>query len=173
MRKKRNAENESIAIEICHSDVHLAVVRNQDDRINIHTQSLRWRKEAQTLYCDTGAAELEAAIRTLVEQNHLENKSIYAALSGDYCVTRVVSGTEERVDRELDQLESRSTLYLSLGPGRKAVGGAIRQIDARHQHALLSVVNHKTLDILLGISESLHLEFELVEPLPGGIGRWV
>lgn len=172
-KKKRGGDNAYFALEICHSDVHLAVCREQDGRLNVHTQSLRWRQQAATLYCETGAAELEAAIRTLAEQNGLENERVYATLSGDYCVTRVVTGTEERVDKELDQLETRSTLYLTLGPGRKAVGGAIRQIDARHQHALLSVVNQKTLDLLLNISDSLQLEFELIEPSLSAVARFV
>ena len=79
--------------------------------------------------------------------------------------------TEERVDQELEDLEERSALYLSLGPGQKALGGTIRQTDAKHQHALLSVVNQKTLELLMELAQQADVELRIIEPSLSALSR--
>ena len=129
--------------------------------------------EATTLHSDLGKTELMAALKRLDAEFNLSDASLYACLNGDYCVTRVVAGETERVQTQLRYLEQRSDLYLSLGHGKKTVGGSVRQIDARHEHALLTVVNQKTVDALMEISTRLGLRFTCVEPSLVALSRFV
>ncbi|MEX0643429.1 MAG: PilN domain-containing protein, partial [Pirellulales bacterium] len=68
------------------------------------------------------------------------------------------------VRREFAELEERSLRYLTLGPGRKALAGNIQQLDARHQYALLTVANQKTLDLLMKIADTVGVQIEAIEP---------
>ena len=94
----------------------------------------------------------------------LQHFPIHVTIGGEYCVTRAVTGTENEVQQELEQLKARSGLYLSLGHGKKITASSIRQLDARHRHALMTVVNDKSFDILLEIEKRLGLEFDRIEP---------
>ena len=85
------------------------------------------------------------------------------AISSTLCVNRPTSGPTTKVEEEIDTLESRSQLYLSLGPGPKTTAVGRKQIDARHEHALVTVTNEQTLDLLVGAAESAGLVVDVVE----------
>ncbi|HEX4413135.1 MAG TPA: PilN domain-containing protein [Lacipirellulaceae bacterium] len=166
--RRRQAENRCAIIEVCRSMLHLAVVvRNTSaeggpDRII--TRSLRWRKDATSLNTDQGIHELTEAFRTLTSEERLSGARIRVALSGEFCVTRVITGPTDDVRREFAELEERSLRYLTLGPGPKALAGSTQQLDARHQHALLAVSNQRTLDHLMQVSDAVGLQIESIEP---------
>jgi hypothetical protein len=107
---------------------------------------------------------LTAALKALVAAEKLTGAMVRFSLSGEFCVTRVLTGTADRVRRELKQLEDRSQRYLTLGTGEKALAGSIRQIDARHQHALLTVTNQKTLETLMHVATTVGIKIDRVEP---------
>ena len=130
----------------------------------IRTRSIQWRHESSTLASENGQAELLSALKPLVAQERLHGNSICISLSGDFCVTRVITGTIDRVKREMAQLEERSSLYLSLGTGAKVLAASVRQVDARHEHALLTVVNQRVLDALVSVTTALGLKIDLIEP---------
>lgn len=165
---KANKKNgrRTIAIEICHTAIDLAVLEQSRDgkATTVRTRSIVWREESRTLYGEQGLRELSAALKTLIAKERLTGCKAQVALSGDYCVTRVVAGGADRVRSEMRQLEERSNLYLSLGPGAKSVAGAVRQIDVRHQQAWLSATNKKTLDVILKAAEAASIEVDVVEP---------
>ncbi len=128
------------------------------------TRSIRWRNEATSLNTEQGIEELTAAFRTLVTEERLAGAKVRIALSGEFCVTRVITGATDEVRREFAELEERSLRYLTLGPGAKALAGNTQQLDARHQHALLAVANQRTLDHLIQIAEAVGLQIECIEP---------
>lgn len=165
---KSNHKNgrRTIAIEICRTDLVVAILETSRDgrSIDVCTKEVQWRHESNTLHSEQGQHELGAALKALASKEKLNGCKVSIALSGDYSVTRVVAGGAERVRHELKQLEERSSLYLSLGPGAKTVAGAVRQIDVRHQHAWLSATNKKTLDAVLRAAEVASLEVDVVEP---------
>lgn len=173
MKRNRKQKLGAIALEVCPSQLRLAIFKPHAEFVSVTTQSVRWREAAVNLHTNQGAIELRDAFRSLIEEHGLEGQRIYVTLNGDYCVTRVVTGTEERVNRELNDLEDRSALYLSLGPGVKALGGTIRQIDARHQHAMLSVVNEKTLNVLVDIADQVGVELISIEPSLASLARLI
>jgi hypothetical protein len=166
--RRRLAENRWAIIEVCRSMLHLALVvrgnSGDEEHDKVITRSVRWRTEATSLNSDLGVAELTEAFRSLVADERLAGASVAIALGGEFCVTRVITGSTEDVRREYAELEERSLRYLTLGPGPKALAGNTTQLDARHQHALLAVANQRTLDQLLHITESVGMHLETIEP---------
>jgi Tfp pilus assembly protein PilN len=164
--RRRGSETRNAAFEVCRSHLHLALVvrGNEGEPAKVITHSLRWRNEATTLYSEIGAKELAAAFRTLVAEERLAGVTAHIALSGEFCVTRVVTGSTEDVRRECHELEERSHRYLTLGPGPKVLASSVEQLDARHEHALLTVANQRALDVLVDITDSLGLHVDTIEP---------
>lgn len=154
-----------LAVEICYCDLHLARAQEvEPGRFVVECRSIKWREYAPSLLTQQGKDELIAAFKTVLAEWGISGGTIALALNGDFCVTRVVVGSNEFVETETTNVESRSKLYLALGHGRKVTARSIRKIDGRHQHALLSVVNARTLDIILDIATAVGMQLELVEP---------
>ncbi len=166
--RRRQSEGRCAIFEVCRSMLHLALVvrGNGADKAGdrIVTRSIRWRKEASSLHTEQGVRELTDAIRAMVSEGRLSGAKVRIALSGEYCVTRVITGPTDDVRREFAELEERSLRYLTLGPGPKALAGNTQQLDARHQHALLAVANQRTLDHLMQIAAAVGLQIESIEP---------
>jgi Tfp pilus assembly protein PilN len=165
MKRKTRHNGRYAAVEIGHTHLRAAVLDGPPGAAaTVHVREYRWRNEAVSLNTDAGRDELEAALRTANAELGLGSAEIYLCIGGDFCVTRVVAGTEEKVKAEIAGLEKRSRLYLSLGQGPKALSGSVQQVDARHQHALLTVVNHRTLDTLLAVARTIGLKIACIEP---------
>lgn len=164
--RRRPSENRCAAFELCRSTLQLALVVAGDGAKNdrVITRSIRWRHEAPSLHTEVGARELAAAFKALVAEERLSGATTRIALNGEFCVTRVVTGSSEKVRRELDELIGRSNQYLLLGAGEKVTAESIQPLDARHEHALLSVANQNTLQLLVNISDSTGLKTAVIEP---------
>jgi Tfp pilus assembly protein PilN len=171
--RRRPSENRYAAFELCRSTLHLALVvfgdGSEPDRLV--TRSIRWRNEATSLDSEDGARELTAAFRKLVAEERLTGLTARIVLNGEFCVTRVVTGSSEKVQRELGELEERSGQYLMLGPGKKVSAQSSEQLDARHEHALLSVTNQSTLQLLMNIASSTGIKLDVIEPSLVALGR--
>lgn len=146
--------------------------RNEAGAWRIAGCSIRWRREAASLQSEEARSELAAAFRE-VKSRFPGFAEADAALSGDFCVTRVFAGSNEEVRHEMEQIESRSSLYLSLGRGPKALGGSVQAIDARHQHAQLTVVNQRTLNVILDAAADADLRIASLEPCLAACSRLV
>ena len=163
--KKNTAGVRLATMELNAATLNVCVRQTRaDGQASVQTLSLPWRRSATSLHSEQGAAELTEALKQVASDFRLQGAETWISLAGDYCVTRVVTGSEEHVRHELAELEARSELYISLGHGPKALAGSVRQIDARQRHALLSVVNQKTLDILSHAAEQAGLKLERIEP---------
>ncbi len=165
-RKRRNSAHAAVAIEIRHASLVMALFEppGKDSRQRVRTRSIRWRHEAHSLRSEEGQQELLAALRTLVDEEGLAGATVGFTLSGEYCITRVVTGNADRVRQELAALEERKDLYLLLGPDHKTSARYIHELDARHQHALLAVAGGKTLEIVLQTAAAVGLKVGFVEP---------
>ncbi|MCH8922963.1 MAG: PilN domain-containing protein [Planctomycetes bacterium] len=173
MKTKRSTHSRStVGIEICRSHLHLArLIAGQPTLVR--TRSVRWRHDAASMLSDQGERELRAGMKAIVSQEKLHGQRVSLAFNGDFCVTRVLTGSADEVRRELAQLEERSSLYLSLGTGPKALAASVRQIDVRHQHALLTVANKKTLETIVSAVNQLGIEIDTIEPSLVALSRCV
>lgn len=181
VERRRQADNRYAAIEVCRSTLHLAILIRGDatEPDRVVTRSICWRHDSASLNTEEGVRELQAAFHTLVTEERLAGATARIALNGEFCVTRVVTGSSEQVRHELSELEDRSNHYLLLGTGPKTIARCNEQLDARHEHALLSVANQTTLQLLVDIAESAGMKLDVIEPslvalsraqarLPGG-----
>lgn len=164
--RRRQSDARHAVFEVCRSTLNLALVIRQPAGApdKVVTRTVRWRKEASSLHSERGVQELTDSFRTLVADERLAGAQVRIALGGEFCVTRVVTGPTDDVRREFAELEERSLRYLTLGPGRKALAGNVQALDARHQYAMLTVANQKTLDLLMKIAETVGVQIEAIEP---------
>ena len=172
-RSAKNHPGSVTAIEVRHSSLAMARMEpiREDGTRGIHTTLVPWRSESRSLQSDQGMRELNAGMKTLVAREKLAGTKVALTLTGDYCVTRTVTGATEHVRRELAMIEERSEMYLSLGTGPKSVATSIHNLDARHQHAVLTIANSNTLDTVLKAAGDAGLEVDLVEPSLVGLCR--
>lgn len=163
--RRRHAENRSLSIELCHSVLRVALVVDEenDEPPQLTTRTVRWRDEASNLRCEQGKAELTAALKSIVSKDRLSGCRVSFAISSTLCVNRATSGATTRVEEEIASFEERSQLYLSLGPGAKTTAVGRKAIDARHEHALVTVANEETLHLLVQAAESAGLIVDVVE----------
>lgn len=154
-----------LALQIGHTKVRALTFRQAEGEI-IESRSLEedWQDGGLVLSSPEGRRGLHAAVRKVLQQMPKNVDSAYLALSGEFCVTRVVSDTNENVMHEVREIESRSSLYLSLGHGPKVAAGNIVQQDPRHQHATVSVVHRETVETILEVTRSLGLSVIAIEP---------
>jgi len=164
--RRRGGDARNVVFEVCRSTLHLAIVVRGagGEPAKVTTRSVTWRKESASLFSDLGVRELTDAFRALTAEERLAGTRVRIALSGEFCVTRVVTGSTDEVRREYAAVEDRSHRYLTLGPGRKMLASSIEQLDARHEHALLSVANERTLETLLTIADSAGFQIATIEP---------
>lgn len=164
--RRRTADSRWPVFEVSRSMLRMAlVVRRSGDMDDlVITRSIQWRKDAKLLNTEQGIQELTAAFHTLVNDEKLAGAKIRVVLGGDLCVSRVIAGSAADVRKELSNVEERSQLYLSLGSGRKAFVHSTRQLDARHQLAVLCVASEKTLEILAKVTEDVGIQITSIEP---------
>lgn len=162
--RRRHANAHHAYIELCRSKLRVAIVRDEaKDEPRLTTQTVHWRADAPDLQCKTGLLELTAALRGLVNEHRLAGCSVSFAINSTLCVNRAASGPNTRVEQMLETLEERSQLYLSLGPGPKLTAIGRKQIDARHEHALMTVANEATIELLVSAAEAAGLVVNVVE----------
>ena len=164
--RSKSSSKPTATIEICGPVLHLAVVEpsSEGQSRKVRTKSSRWKSKSQSPYSAAGIDELIAAIRALLDEAHVATGRLSLTLNGDYCVTRVATGSVEQVRRELVELEQRSAGYLTLGHGRKSLATCIESLDARHEHALLCVTNRNLIEALVGLGKEHDLTLDRIEP---------
>ncbi|NUQ65899.1 MAG: hypothetical protein HUU20_25840 [Pirellulales bacterium] len=171
--KRSKTARPLVALEVTRSQLHLvAVDRNQPGGpARLRSRSITWRSESLSLAGEAGQREFASALTKLAEEEKLRGTGVRLALSRYYCTTRVVSGARDHVHRELGELRARSSLYLTLGQGRKALAETVQPLDARHDHGLLAVASRKTIEILLAGAAAAGLEVLSIEPTMVALSR--
>ncbi|MEW4455829.1 PilN domain-containing protein [Bremerella sp. JC817] len=163
--KKKNDKRPVFAFQIGHTKIRAVTYRVEGGNV-LECEPLEenWQDGSLKLSSEEGKSGLKQAIRRLLSKLPRTIDEVTIALSGEFCVTRVVSDTNEIVAHEVREIESRSSLYLSLGHGPKLVAGSIVQQDPKHQHATVSVVHRQTIEAILEVTRSLNLKVKSVEP---------
>lgn len=177
-RRDRRRKNDArvFAIELTANELRVAqlergVEGGAGDQVSAF--AVRWRKDAPNLASPEGLAELTVALRDIARRFSMFTAEIRILLGGDYCITRSVRGTVEEVRAELQRLEQRSRLYLSLGPGEKVLVSHTRLLDARHAQALAAACNKRTLEAVQTAAENAGLEITVIEPALSALARAV
>lgn len=163
-KSKRKLPNHLVGLEIQRSQVALTIGEKRDGIITgIRGSHMKWLQDATSLKTDDGVRELTAALTTLVNKLNAAGAGTYVSLSSELCVTRVLASETEAMRAEIRQLHDRSTQYLSLGVGEKAVAESSRAIDAKHSQTWMTVANKQTLDNVVQAIEQAGLHVDLIE----------
>lgn len=173
---KRNRMNDTTlrvaAMQIDDSHLQLVVIEEEDAVRTMHYDHVEWRKHSP-LYSAESTVALGKALRSLSTKWRLSEAALSLCISGDLCVTRVVAGRTEEVASELQDLEDRCALYLSLGPGRKVVAKSVRKVDVRRDHGLAAVVNERLLILLADAIHDSSIKVSRIQPSAIGLSHYV
>jgi hypothetical protein len=173
-RRRRKSDGRVFVIELTGNELRIALLeRNagggQGDQVGAWT--IPWRHHAAALESPEGLSELTTALREAARRHSMFTADVRIVLSGAFCVTRTIRGTVDEVRAELQRLEQRSRLYLSLGPGEKVLVSHTRLLDARHAHALAAACNKATLETVQTAAENAGIEISLIEPALSALTR--
>lgn len=156
-------------------------LRIEDDRLTVAVAANGNDILVDQIVCDdesgwlsTGRWDsLAESMEQLKREHGLEHDRIAVSLSGDFCVTRVVTGPADRVEEELEALGGRVPRYLQLGPGGKLTGVADVNLDGGMRYALTSVGNHYLVESLYSTLRSADLKVAWIEPSLVSLSRLV
>lgn len=160
---KRRNHHVRVAAEVSYRDVHLLILDRSEPKPTVRAYSLTWRKEGASGRQAGALRELTSVLQALVVRERLQGASVHVALSGDFCVTRVLAGTKEEVHRQLRSLRERCALYLSLGSGDNTIAQAVRPLDAKHDVAWVTVANNDRLRAVVNAFEIAGLKVRSIE----------
>lgn len=121
----------------------------------------------------SGNQRLRTAIANLMSRHQIGGAEVAVSLSGDFCVTRISTGTIEHVDEELEALASRIPRYLQLGPGGKLTGQVRETLTPGIDHALTAVGNHTRLQTLYEAFADCDVKVAWIEPSLVSMARLV
>lgn len=164
-----------VAIGLTSNDLTLLILeKSPSGEINrVRNRHLVWKKEAVDLHSELGQKELTEALNRLATEEKLQGVPIHIALSSDLCVTRVISGENEHVRQELQELVERSNGYLSLGVGEKMTAVSEAPIDARRRYVWVTVANREAMEALDDAFEAARLKVVRIEHSLAALSRVV
>ena len=163
-RTKKNQPRQSAVIQISRSEILFAAsVPQEGGPTRLRWRQVVWLKDAAGLHTTEGRQELVQAIKTLAEEEKLAGAKVHFSLSGDFCVTRVVCGANEVVTKELQNLEKRTALYLSLGIGPKSFTHTQRAIDAKRSQAWMTVASANSMEAITTAAQQAGFQVASVE----------
>jgi hypothetical protein len=132
---------------------------------------VHWNADRLDIQTTEASQKLTAALTGLVKQFSIHRTSIRLCLDDGLCVTRVVTGDPDDVDRELEAIRLRSQLYLSLGLGEKLTGSLSKVIANRSEYALTSIVNLRTIQTIYSAFTAARLRLSSIEPVTLSVTR--
>jgi len=163
-RFKRRQLACTVGLEISRNEVSAVMVdRHEDGTREVRGRRATWLQQATSLNSEQGRAELTAFLTDLAQKEQLTGGSVSVSLSSEFCVTRVLAGETDRINSELRSIRERSTHYLSLGFGAKAMSQSVRLLDVKNSHAWLTVTNEDTLQNVMDAVSDAGMFPELIE----------
>ena len=164
-----------VAIGLTSNDLTLLILEKSPsgDVNRVRDRHLVWRHEATDLHSEVGQKEVTDALSKLALEEKLQGVPIHIALSSDLCVTRVISGENDHVRQELQELIERSSGYLSLGVGEKLTAVSEAAIDARRRHVWVTVANREVMEALDDAFEVARLKVVRIEHSLAALSRVV
>jgi len=173
-RDRRKGDQRIFVLELSTTDLHVVDLDKSAGEVRpdeVSATTICWRRNAASLNTAEGLAELTDAFREIAREYSMHGVEIRLVLTGEFCVLRTIRGTLEEVRQELQQLEQRSRLYLSLGPGEKVLVSNTQAVDARHAQALAAACNRSTLETIQSAADAASLEISVIEPALAALNR--
>ena len=99
----------------------------------------------------------------------LNGVPVEIALGGAICVTRVLSGANEKADREAADLARRAARYIALGRGEKTCVTAVQPLDAARKRVRVTVAPTKVAAAALAVCTDAGLRCGRIEHTIAGL----
>jgi hypothetical protein len=122
---------------------------------------------------EAGMASLDETLQLWCESYQINRGRIAISLDGDFCVTRIIAGSSDEVQRELGMLAHRVPRYLQLGAGKKVTGGMQTELEPGVFYAATGVVNRLVIELLYGAMCRFDLDIAWVEPSLNSLARLI
>ncbi|MEM9185562.1 MAG: PilN domain-containing protein [Planctomycetota bacterium] len=163
--RRRSGEGRHVVLHFGRAELSMGLIvsdgRGAPDLL--HTAETKWRHDGPLLPNSEAVETLAERLKALVAQERIAGASASLVLNGDLCITRVASGPAADVRKSLDEIDDRSQLYLSLGPGPKTIARAKENLDARHERAVVSVACEASIQQLIDVVAASGLDLQLIE----------
>lgn len=163
---QRSTRCKTVVVEITGSELHVVTLSHgaNAEHGRVEAATVPWKDQATTLNSEQGFQELRQALHTIAENHPPQDSRFHFVLGGKLCVTKAVRGSSELVRNEVREIEERSQLYLSLGPGEKVMVAHTQPLDARHDYAVAAVCNRATLNTIYDAATEIGLNVQSIEP---------
>lgn len=136
---------------------------NASGQFVVHREN--WNPDGFNIQSPEAAERLTNALVSVTKKNQLHRYDVRLCLDDALCVTRVVTGESDAVQRELDAIQVRSQLYISLGLGEKLTGNLRETVDGQLEYALTSIVNLRTMQVIYNAIMAARIRLESIEPV--------
>lgn len=165
-RSQRGTSARVAVVELARRHLRIVILdrKTEDSSECAFAKTLLWNHDSFSLQSEEGLAALVKSLKQIATEWGLHGASLRIVLSGEFCITRTFRGASEVVRHEVQQLQQRCQLYLSLGPGEKIVVSNSQWTDARHVHTLAAVCNAKSLNTIHQAAASAGMKVESIEP---------
>lgn len=160
MHATRNSKNRAV-LWIGQQRIFLGKY-NSENKLEVH--EVAWNPKKLEMQSHEAGQLLTAAIHGLSKQHALHRSLVRLCLDDVFCVTRVVTGDKESVEKELEAIRSRSQLYLSLGLGEKLTGSLTEKQDGQPDYALTAIVGLRTIQTICSAIAAARVSLESIEP---------
>ncbi|MFK8110794.1 MAG: hypothetical protein AB8B91_01250 [Rubripirellula sp.] len=121
----------------------------------------------------SGTSLIAEALKTLADRHEIRRGRVAISLDGDFCVSRVATGSSEEIDKELSMLAVRVPRYLQLGPGEKVTGYCRTRIAPGVEYAVTGVVNRTLIQVVYDASRIADIDVTWVEPALVSVARMI
>jgi hypothetical protein len=92
--------------------------------------------------------QLDGVIRQLAHQQGVSREPIHVSLHSRYCVSRVVTGSRQQVEDQLEEISANSQHYLQFGLGEKLIGKSNVQISDSQQYGQVAIIKRGLIETI-------------------------
>ncbi len=92
--------------------------------------------------------QLDVVIRQIAVQQGVSREPIHVSLHSRYCVSRVVTGSRQQVEDQLEEISANSQHYLQFGLGEKLIGKSNVQISDSQQYGQVAIIKRGLIETI-------------------------
>ncbi len=122
---------------------------------------------------NTNEEQLDAVIRQLALIQGMGREAIHVSLHSRYCVSRVVTGSRQEVDDQLEEISANSQHYLQFGLGDKLIGKSNVQISETQQYGQVAIIKRGLIETVEKAVHRASLSMDSVEGAMPNICRFL
>ncbi|MEL6108657.1 MAG: PilN domain-containing protein [Planctomycetota bacterium] len=143
---RRARETKAVGLEVSPNGIALSFVVGEGAERQLTTRHIVFGEESGPRRGDFTDGTLDSILSKLSAEHNLAGQAVSIALGGDPCVTRFVTGNNEDVDIEVEELTTRTARYIGMGLGEKVSCQTTKSLDARRKRVWVTVARRDFVD---------------------------